>query len=59
MDNIHNQISNQQDIVYLTPSEKEQLEDYVEKMMNARTFAEAKIYDRNIKALIAKGKSRK
>lgn len=48
----------QQDTVYLTPNEKEQYESYIEKIESSRTLAEARIYNRKIKALIQKGKSR-
>ena len=49
----------QENVVYLTENEKEQLEMYLEKITNSRTLAEASIYNRKIKGLLAKGKSRK
>ncbi len=58
MANIYKFPKNQEDIVYLTPSEREQYENYIEKAENSRTLAEARIYNRKIKSLIEKGKSR-
>lgn len=58
MANLDKFTKDQQDTVYLTPSEKEEYENYIEKMESSRTLAEAKIYNRKIKALIQKGKSR-
>lgn len=60
MDNRYHFSNLQQEYtVYLTPNEKEQLELYIEKITNSRTLAEASIYNRKIKGLVAKGKSRK
>ncbi|MCA1054281.1 hypothetical protein LCM10_04715 [Rossellomorea aquimaris] len=44
--------------VYLTEKEEKLYHDYLEKLVASRTHAEAKIYQRRLFGLIAKGKSR-